>query len=94
MSKNRFAGLLDQVGIASEGRPAEIASEPIATAVPADQKMGKRRDPRYQQISTYTRKDLYLQVKRELLDEDRDFSDLLDELLHEWCEKRRKGTVA
>jgi hypothetical protein len=82
MAKNKFADLLSEVGL-----PAADASASIPVIAP---KIGKRSDPAYRQISTYVRSDLYRSVKRELLLDDRDFSDLMDELLAEWI-SRRKG---
>jgi hypothetical protein len=83
MAKNKFAELLGEVGIGS----ATSASAPDVAVAPP--KVGKRSDPAYRQISTYVRSDLYRSVKRELLMEERDFSDLMDELLSEWVGKRQ-----
>ena len=83
MAKNKFAELLSEVGL-----PAAQSSETGAAIAP---KVGKRSDPAYRQISTYVRSDLYRSVKRELLLEDRDFSDLMDELLAEWIGRRKSG---
>jgi len=77
--KNKFAHLLGEVGLPATGKPME----------PAATKVGKRSDPSYKQISTYVRTDLYKIVRRDLLMEDRDFSDLIDELLSEWVSKRQ-----
>lgn len=82
MGKNKFAELLGEVGF-----PAEIAQEPESAGPPV--KVGKRSDPAYRQISTYVRSDLYRSVKRELLMEERDFSDLMDELLSAWVSTRQ-----
>jgi hypothetical protein len=83
MAKNKFAELLGEVGIGTPTMPGSEA--PVVT--PA--KVGKRSDPAYRQISTYVRSDLYRIVKRELLMEERDFSDLMDELLGEWVSRRQ-----
>jgi hypothetical protein len=80
MAKNKFADLLGEVGVGS------AQSEAGGLATP---RVGKRSDPAYRQISTYVRSDLYRLVKRELLMEDRDFSDLVDELLGEWVSRRQ-----
>jgi hypothetical protein len=80
MGKNKFAELLGEVGLAKDTSTASQVSPP---------KVGKRSDPAYRQISTYVKSDLYRTVKRELLLEDRDFSDLMDELLAEWIGKRQ-----
>ena len=78
MAKNKFADLLGQVGVgATDNAPGA-----------AGPKIGKRSDPAYRQISTYVRSDLYRIVKRELLMDERDFSDLMDELLSEWVSRR------
>jgi hypothetical protein len=81
MAKNKFAELLGEVGL-----PAETDPEPETVIAPP--KVGKRSDPAYRQISTYVRSDLYRSVKRELLMEERDFSDLMDELLAAWVSTR------
>ena len=81
MAKNKFADLLGEVGIGGTDQPSESTSAAVA-------KIGKRSDPAYRQISTYVRSDLYRSVKRELLMEERDFSDLMDELLRAWVSSR------
>jgi len=82
MAKNKFADLLGEVGF-----PTEAAPEPEVAVAPP--KVGKRSDPAYRQISTYVRSDLYRSVKRELLMDERDFSDLMDELLAGWVSTRQ-----
>jgi hypothetical protein len=81
MAKNKFADLLGEVGLGASDAEAPV---PVLT------KVGKRSNPAYRQISTYVRSDLYRSVKRELLMDERDFSDLMDEVLSEWI-SRRKG---
>ena len=81
MAKNKFADLLGEVGLGSSSTPP-LDEEPVAP------KLGKRSDPAYRQISTYVRSDLYRSVKRELLMDERDFSDLMDELLSGWMSSR------
>ena len=81
MAKNKFAELLGEVGF-----PAGAPEPQIGAAPP---KIGKRSDPAYRQISTYVRSDIYRNVKRELLMEERDFSDLMDELLTVWVSSRQ-----
>jgi hypothetical protein len=84
MAKNKFADLLSEVGLPAGGTAA--APNPMLPS-----RIGKRSDPAYRQISTYVRSDLYRTVKRELLLDDRDFSDLMDELLAEWVGRRKVG---
>lgn len=83
MAKNKFADLLGEVAV-GQGLTA-----PAASTVEAPPKPGKRSDPAYRQISTYVRSDLYRSVKRELLMEERDFSDLMDEVLSGWLSSRK-----
>ena len=82
MAKNKFAELLGEVGIGS-------TTGHVVEPEPASPKVGKRSDPAYRQISTYVRSDLYRSVKRELLMDERDFSDLMDELLAGWVSSRQ-----
>ncbi len=51
-------------------------------------KAGKRSNDEYRQISAYIRKDTHRRVKIALLAEDREFSELVEELLSEWLESR------
>ena len=81
MTKNKFADLLGEVGLGNAGPAGAEAEPPIV-------RVGKRSNPAYRQISTYVRSDLYRSVKRELLMEERDFSDLMDELLADWIGSR------
>ena len=95
MPRNRFAGLI-------EARHHATAPSPTATSPPCDQepgaagvtrgrpRTGKRSNPDYKQISALIRKDTHLSVARALLDEhaSRDVSDLLQELLEGWLERR------
>lgn len=70
--------------------PIRVDAEPLATFPPpaaapaAALKTGKRSDPNYRQISTYVRGDLYKKVRKRLTDEERDFAEILDELLEKW----------
>ena len=79
MAKNKFADLLGEVGIAPSFEPTSESAPPA---------VGKRSDPAYRQISTYVRSDVYRSVKRELLMDERDFSDLMAELLADWLSRR------
>ena len=50
---------------------------------------GKRSDSDYRQVSAYVRRDTYKRVKLALLEEDREFSELVEELLQHWLDLRR-----
>ena len=47
-------------------------------------KTGKRSDPNYTQVGCYLPRSLNNQVKVKLIDDSRDFSDLVAELLTDW----------
>ena len=47
-------------------------------------KTGKRSDPTYTQVGCYLPKELSSRVKVKLIEDSRDFSDLVAELLNEW----------
>ncbi len=50
---------------------------------------GKRTDPDFKQVGAYIRKDTYLQIQRLLLEQpDKDFSDLVEELLTDYLIKQ------
>ncbi len=51
-------------------------------------KISKRSDPNYVQVGPYVPKDLNDQVKRLLVGQDKDFSDLVAELLEEWVKQQ------
>jgi len=50
--------------------------------------VGKRSDGDYRQVSAYIRKDTHQQVKIALLQEEREFSELVEELLRGWLKSR------
>lgn len=49
---------------------------------------GKRSNDEYRQVSAYVRKDTHRRVKMALLEEDREFSELVEELLNDWLDSR------
>ena len=49
---------------------------------------GKRSDADYKQVSAYIRRDTHFKVKLALLQEGREFSELVEELLGEWIASR------
>ena len=50
--------------------------------------LGKRSNTEYRQVSAYVRKDTHRRVKMALLEEDRQFSELVAELLETWLDER------
>jgi len=58
------------------------------TGIPGATSPGKRSNVDYRQVSAYIRKDIHRRVKMALLEEDRQFSELVAELLEDWLEER------
>ena len=50
---------------------------------------GKRSDPDYTQVTAYVLKDTYKGVQKALLDDEVEFSELVQELLAQWLKSRR-----
>lgn len=84
MKESKFKGLALHKEDAQPRQAGEAPAKP-ARAV------GKRQDPAYQQISAYVRRDLYDTIRRELIGVDIDFSDLLEEWMKGWLDKRAKS---
>lgn len=61
-------------------------SSPVAKTVVRPP--GKRQNPAYHQISAYVRRDLYEQVRRDLIGQGKDFSDLLEQWMEQWLASR------
>ena len=54
---------------------------------------GKKSDPDYAQVTVYLRKDNHLAAKKRLLDDGKEFSELVDELVAAWLEKSESPEV-
>ena len=74
----------------SGGIDPELSEQAIAPMAAVDEapkrgrQKGKRSNPEYTQVGAYIPKSLDKEVKRKLLDEDIDFSDLVAALLIKW----------
>lgn len=84
LAKGREKGRRDD-----ETPPTAPPEETVQEAPPEPQRrrrkpMGKRSDPNYIQVGVYIPKELNKKVKRELVDSERDFSDLVRDLLDDW----------
>ena len=80
----KFKGLLEATKI---HRPDNIEEESFLKWVPPKRSRptGKRSHPDFEQITAYIRKDTHHAVKIELLKNGRkEFSELVEELLHQW----------
>jgi hypothetical protein len=90
--KNRFEGLLNVAGV-NAPKPSVAPAVSPASPIPESTytrlarpktAAGKRSDPNYKQISAYVPKVLYKDIQVLLLQREKDFSDLLEELLAAW----------
>lgn len=90
-SKSAFADLLklhegrEEVKPEATAVPAEPAKAAVASEL--ERKRGKSADPDYVKLTSYIRKDTHLQVKKKLLDEDKEISELVEELMVEWLKR-------
>lgn len=87
---SKFKGVLE----AARGR--EVEEAPRALSVARGRPKGKRSDPAFEQVTAYVRKETYLQTKMALLQEgnDRDFSQLVEELLGAYLRTQKSGLPA
>ena len=78
-------GKFDELVRARNKAQQPLQPDPAQPAAPI---AGKRSDSAYKQVSAYIRKDTHFKVKLALLQEGREFSDLVEELLGEWVASR------
>ncbi|WP_407571889.1 hypothetical protein [Deinococcus altitudinis] len=95
---SRFAGLkamrehrnLEETAVTPSEQPT--ASEPVTTEAGLKETAkrrvgrpaGKRSDPNYQQVTVLLHQETYREVRKRLLDEKKEVSTLLNELLDVW----------
>ncbi len=77
-SESPFAGLMK-----IHEQPAGVTSPPVPS-VSADRKRGKSADPDFIKLTSYIRKDTHLAVKKRLLEQGKEISELVEELLNKW----------
>jgi len=80
MSKFDGLKLLKEDSGPRSDRTEVVPAATFRTARP----IGKRQDPRYQQISAYVRRDLYDEIRKRLIGQQKDFSDLLETWMNDW----------
>ena len=82
MSKTRFSGVLGKV------RKGDSAPQESESPAPSPSKIGrprgKKSDPDYRQVTVYLREEVHRAAKKRLLDQDKQFSELVDELVDQW----------
>lgn len=76
------------VDIATDLKTSQSTTDGLPSESPTKRrkraKTGKRSDPSYTQVGCYIPKELNSKVKVRLVEDSRDFSDLVAELLNEW----------
>lgn len=70
-----------------ESAPAEAATVQEEPRRRAGRPPGKRSNPDYQQVTVLLHGQTYLEVRKRLLDERKEVSTLLNELLDEWLKR-------
>lgn len=74
--------------LAQKREQGKVAPAPEAEPKKRQRKAtGKRSDPNYIQVGAYIPIELNKSVKRLLVDDDKDFSDLVSELLEQWVQE-------
>lgn len=89
-SGSKFQGLLDAAGKGSKPKAKKATSRKAAPAKAepkqAERKTAKSKDPDFEQITAYIRKDTHQETKIALLQEGKgqQFSELVETLLAKW----------
>lgn len=81
----RGAGEKGVEGTAATGKDPESSDPAVDRGAP--KALAKSVDPQYTKFTTYIRKETHLGVKTRLVGEQREMSDLVEELLTEWLRK-------
>ncbi|WP_156120012.1 hypothetical protein [Leptolyngbya sp. KIOST-1] len=90
------ASMFDKLAQSRQKAKAPPAPEPAPEPAPAPETppkkrqrkaTGKRSDPNYIQVGAYVPIELNKAVKRLLVDQDQDFSELVSELLERWVQE-------
>ena len=86
MAKSKFDGLMKVRGQERDrgATKPRLRADEVTSATGA----GKRSNEDYRQVSAYIRKDTHRRVKIALLEEEREFSELVEELLSRWVDSR------
>lgn len=85
---SKFKGLFDATKGKQPEKDLEAPAQPLVK--PKGRPKGKRSNPDFEQVTAYIRKQTHQGVKIALLQEgeDREFSELVEELLSEWLQTR------
>jgi hypothetical protein len=89
---SKFDGLLNarKASLSATQKSTDLKTQRAETEpVRVGRPRAKRSDPQYQQVTAYIRRETYTAARKLLLDEQREFSELVEELVGEWV--NRKG---
>ena len=82
--KSKFADVAERVTQRrSEPEASPALPAPVAKASRA---RGKKNDPNYVQVTVYLRKSVHQTAKKILIDQEREFSELVDDLVSQWTD--------
>ena len=86
-----FAKVLDNFGKLPTAPAAETPKLQATAPVPRPRKVGrppgKKSNPDYTQVTVYLRKRTHLAAKKNLLDDGREFSELVEDLVAQWIQR-------
>jgi hypothetical protein len=63
------------------------AAEPLKSGV--GRPRGKASDPEYRQVTVYIRRDTHSAARKRLMDEEKERSELVEELVSDWLGKKK-----
>ena len=88
---SRFSKVAENVTrIRSQPEQPSPISRP-STAPKMGRPPGKKSNPDYTQVTVYLRKEVHQTARKLLIDESRQFSDLVDQLVSQWNEDTQKS---
>ncbi len=73
--------------VVAPASPPQPASTNTRRGRPPKPEGAKRTNPDFEQVTAYIRRQTYKRVKIQLIEEDREFSDLVEELLTIWLKR-------
>lgn len=95
MTGSKFAGIRAMRKLREQAAEPEQVTPAPTPALPAQEEPkrrvgrppGKRSNPEYQQVTVLLHGQTYLEVRKRLLDERKEVSTLINELLAEWVKR-------
>lgn len=69
-------------------RPQKAEHQAVAPERKVGRPRAKRSNPEFQQVTAYIRRESYISARHKLLDEGRDFSELIEELVSAWIGRK------